>query len=439
MPVSPDSIVALASAPGRAGVAVVRVSGPHARLALECVAGGAPEPRRAVLRTFRSRDGEAIDQGLVLYFEGPASFTGEDVAEFHVHGGRAVQSAMLEALCAVPGLRLAERGEFTRRAVENGRLDLTSAEGIADLVAADTPAQRRQALRQAGGALEQASEGWRGRLVRGLALVEAEIDFPDEEDVPALLASVLGDISSVKGEIEAALAGAKRGERLREGARFVIAGPPNAGKSTLLNALARRDAAIVSEIPGTTRDTIEVHLDLDGYPATLVDTAGLRETIDPVERMGVARTRGAIEGSDLVLWLSSIDTPQPRPLDLDGRILEVWTKADLIDSDRQRPKGIVISGLTGFGLDVLQSRLANEAKAALDGAEHALVTRERHRVELEAILGHLSRVMAAGPMAPVELLAEDIRLAVRGIGRLTGRVDIDEVYDVIFREFCIGK
>ncbi|MDQ0396060.1 tRNA uridine-5-carboxymethylaminomethyl(34) synthesis GTPase MnmE [Labrys monachus] len=434
-----DTIFALASGAGRSGVAVIRLSGPGVRFGLETMAGGVPEPRRAVLRHLREpASGEVLDEALVLFFAGPASFTGEDVGEFHVHGGRAVVEAVLSALAGLAGFRVAERGEFTRRAVGNGRMDLTAAEGVADLVEAETGSQRRQALRQAGGALERAAADWRARLARLLAWAEAEIDFPDEEDVPALLASVRENAGTLHGEIEAALAGARRGERIREGAVVVIAGPPNAGKSTLLNALAQRDVAIVSPIAGTTRDTIEVHLDLGGYAVTLVDTAGLRETTDVVETMGVERARASLERADLVVWLESADA-RAEPPAVAAPLLRIRTKDDQPGSAAIGAFDVSLSVHGGTGMATLLARLEAMARAALEGGEQALVTRARHRQELEIVARHLDIVRGADVDTPVEFIAEDLRLAARAVGRLTGRVDIDEIYDLIFREFCIGK
>jgi tRNA modification GTPase len=432
-----DTIVALASGVGRAGIAVIRISGPRVRFALETIAGGVPDVRKASLRRLRATDSaEVLDEALVLFFAGPASFTGEDVAEFHVHGGRAIIAGVIDALTVLPNFRLAERGEYTRRAVANGRMDLTAAEGVADLVEAETGSQRRQALHQAGGALERAAAAWRERLARMLGLLEAEIDFPDEEDVPALFAEVQRRAAALLAEIDDALAGAQRGERLREGAVVVIAGPPNAGKSTLLNVLARRDVAIVSPIAGTTRDTLEVHLDLHGYPVTLVDTAGLRETEDIVEAIGVERARASLDRADLVIWLEAEDACGNQP-DLPAPVLRVATKRD--EGGEMPGFDLALSARTGAGMPTLLNRLEQIARDALEGGETALVTRARHRKELETIAHYLSLVYAADETTPVEFVAEDLRLAVRAIGRLTGQVDIDEIYDVIFREFCIGK
>lgn len=439
---TPQTIVALASGSGRGGVAVIRASGPGVRFGLETVAGSVPEPRRAVLRSFRDAAGFAIDEGLLLFFPAPGSFTGEDVAEFHVHGGPAVIRAMIDRLVSLPGWRLALAGEFTRRAVENGRLDLTAAEAINDLVMAETAVQRRQALRGLGGALEEQSIRWRNDLLDLAALLEAEIDFPDEGDVPVLLPRVIEMAGPVAASIARALRGAQAGERVRDGAVIVLSGPPNAGKSTLLNAIARRDVAIVSPIAGTTRDAIEVRLDLHGYPVVLVDTAGLHDSDDPLEALGMARTLERIRQADLVLWLAPMGDPLGE-LPPDAMIIR--TKADLMDVANGTDIGttgadeLAVSALTGAGLDRLMSLMTERAQAVMAGGEDALVTRLRHRFELSAAHDHLGRVASASIDSAPELLAEDIRLALRALGRLTGRVDIDEIYDRVFSTFCIGK
>jgi tRNA modification GTPase len=433
-----DTIAALASGAGRSGIAVVRASGPAVRLILRRIAGDIPDPRHATLRRLRTVTGETIDDAVVLFFPAPASFTGEDVVELHVHGGRAVIAALLQALTAIESVRIAGPGEFTRRAVENGRLDLTRAEGIADLIEAETAAQRRQALQQASGALENAAESWRKALIDILALAEAEIDFPDEDDVPALFEDIHRRTGELRSEIGRALAGADRGERVRRGAMFVLAGPTNAGKSTLLNALAQRDVAIVSTHAGTTRDAIEVQADLDGLPVTFVDTAGLRETVDPVEAVGIERTLARARQADLVIWLTSPDA-DGQPPDVGTNILYVRTKGDLLESPPERGAMLTISAQTGAGMDELTGILAEAARTALQGGEDALVTRARHRSELEAVARHLEAAASLSSADPIEFLAEELRLATRSLGRLTGRVDVDEIYDVIFSSFCIGK
>lgn len=599
------TIFALSSGRPPAAIAVVRISGPRAGDALKALGVKTPEPRKAGLARVRDPEtGEMIDEALVLWFPGPHSETGEDVAELQPHGGRAVIAATLAALAKIEGLRPAEGGEFTRRGFENGKLDLTAVEGLADLVMAETEGQRRQAFRQMKGALGNRAEAWRTALVETLALVEARIDFSDEADVPEdLLGPAIARVRELEAEIAAALADGRRGERLREGLTVAIAGPPNAGKSTLLNRLARREAAIVSPYAGTTRDVIEVHLDLGGLPVTLLDTAGIRETGDPVEMEGVRRARARAAEADLVLWVTDAREAGPtaealaagagamaenrpdgrskadkvsagwqevgagaasrsgagpqaesagrggssgqraqgvrpqagpkadkmtvpvnsaveslsgaapskcagRPEGLpDGASMAgtsepasgaswrsgedtspassrpvVWivrNKIDLIDQSlknkrteihsndrnerelqvnralsstvyagltgRNEPDAPVyeyefnLSAETGAGLDSLVGQLSSAAEAHLAGAESALVTRLRHRQTLEEALAALRRALAEPAASSEDLLAEELRLAARALGRLTGRVDVEDILDVIFRDFCIGK
>ena len=564
-----ETIYALSSGPPPAAIAVVRISGPRAGDALKALTGRIPEQRKAALVRVRGLNGEIIDQALALWFPGPQSETGEDVAELQLHGGRAVIAAVMAALSQVEGLRPAEAGEFTRRAFENGKLDLTSVEGLADLVMAETEGQRRQAFRQMTGALRERSESWRTQLIQALALVEARIDFSDEADVPQdLVTPALQIARSLEGDIASVLADGNRGELLREGFVVAIAGPPNAGKSTLLNRIAKREAAIVSPYAGTTRDVIEVHLDLDGVPVTFLDTAGIRETDDPVEREGVRRARERAAGADLILWIveagetsrpgedviwpdvarsatrlsddvawldvarsttrlsndvawpdvarstsrsnddvgnnarapgagAGMASRSPEGCEIDavtrsshprGRLSEpsgrtpVWlirNKIDLHQGVIQRNEQMVqsigksepsarvneplknsvnkaptekneieftfnesefnISARTGNGFDMLLNALAREAEKFLAGAESALVTRERHRRALKDALGALRRALAPALSSREDILAEELRLAARALGRLTGRVDVDDVLDVIFRDFCIGK
>jgi tRNA modification GTPase len=434
-----DTIFAPATARGRAGVGVIRVSGTRAGAVLAEMAGILPEPRQARLaRIVDPAAAELIDRGLVLWFPAPASFTGEDVAEFHIHGGPAVMAAMLAALRGFDGCRLAEPGEFSRRAFEHGKLDLTGVEAIGDLVAAETAAQRRQALRQMGGEFARLTEGWAGRLLRGLARLEAALDFPDEDLPSGLLSEVAADAASLADEIRARL-GDRRGEIVRDGLSVAIIGPPNSGKSSLLNALAGREAAIVSAIAGTTRDVIEVQLDLGGYPIILADTAGIRESVDPIEAEGVRRARQRAESADMCLILFDICEDVSRetvaallPASSVVPALVVRSKCDLM------PAGvgeIGISVKSGAGIDALIARLGEQAEALLDGPA-PLVTRHRHRVALEDCLAALDRSFAAIEPA---LMAEDLRLAMRALGRITGKVDVEDLLDVIFREFCIGK
>ena len=438
----PETIFALSSGRVPAAIAVVRISGPRARFGLEKLIGKIPEPRRAKYATFRDPDSrETIDDGLALWFPGPASETGEDIAELHLHGGRAILAAIFRVLGRIDGYRPAEAGEFTRRALLNGKLDLAAVEGLGDLVVAETEAQRRQAFAQYRGALSAKVEAWRARLVDALALVEAAIDFSDEDDVRGdLPRSSVKIASELVAEIRPVLADAERGERLREGFTVAIAGAPNAGKSTLLNRLAEREVAIVSPFPGTTRDAIEVALDLKGVPVVLIDTAGMRETSDPVEMEGVRRARARAAAADLVLWLVDDSRAGARPENISRNAWPVRTKADLIDSDSQRGlrnQGfIVVSAKTGLGIDELIAKLSNEAERL--GGEPALVTRERQRHALAEALQYLEALLSL-PLPPEEVIAEELRLAARALGRITGRVDIEEVLGEIFKNFCIGK
>ncbi len=487
-----DTIFALSSGRPPAAIAVVRISGPRAGEALKALTGKTPAPRRAAFVCVRDPATKAvIDEALALFFPAPRSETGEDVAELQLHGGRAVIAATLAALGKLEGLRPAEAGEFTRRAFENGKLDLTAVEGLADLVMAETEGQRAQALRQMQGALRGRVESWRERLIKALALTEARIDFSDEADVPEhLIEPALAIARELAGEIEAALADDKRGERLREGLVVAIAGPPNAGKSTLLNRIARREAAIVSPYAGTTRDVIEVHLDLAGWPMTLLDTAGIRDTDDPVEEEGVRRARVRAAAADLVLWVVDATGPAIAPsqagradpgagvgpdqppvwlvrnkIDLLGAIqkseyrstssdknepvLQTNKGLENLDSRRLRQRNELapvnyesefnLSAANGEKFEPILTALSRYAEHFLAGAEPALVTRQRHRRALEDALAALRRAVTPEAAGREDLLAEELRVASRALGRLTGRVDVEEVLDVIFRDFCIGK
>lgn len=440
-----DTIVAPASGQGKAGVAVIRISGPATEAVLAAIAGGAPTPRMATLRRLIDpRTGEILDRGLVLWFPGPASFTGEDMAELHVHGGRSVVAASLSALIEGCGCRMAEPGEFARRAFANSKLDLAAVEGLADLVDAETEFQRRQAVRQLEGVLGRKVESWSGELLEVLAWAEAALDFSDEADVPARsLASAMESAARVARDIDAALETSRQGERLRDGFVVAIGGAPNAGKSTLLNTLAKRDVAIVSPIAGTTRDAIEVRLDLEGLPVMLVDLAGIRDSSDPIELEGIARARHHIDNADLVLWLLPADEEGAERPAASDRVILIRSKADLLPSSDSVPElhqGIVnLSALSGEGLPSLLELLKDRARAAL-GAGDALVTRERHRAALADAQSHLNRALKATAAGiGDELVAEDLRLALRAMGRITGRVDVEEVLGAIFSRFCIGK
>ena len=440
---SEETIYALSSGRLPAAIAIVRISGPKARIGLETLTGKVPAPRRAARAIFCDpANSEVIDDGLVLWFPGPASETGEDVAELHLHGGRAIVAKVFEVLGRLEGFRPAEAGEFARRALLNGKLDLAAVEGLGDLVAAETEAQRRQALAQFRGALSTKVEGWRQRLIEAMARLEAGIDFSDESDVPEdLLTPTLRMARELAAEIRAAISEAPRGERLREGFVVAIAGRPNVGKSTLMNRLAQREVAIVAATPGTTRDPIEVALDLKGVPVVLVDTAGVREAGDEIEAEGVRRAQAHAAAADLVLWLTEATDVSPPSAPIGVRAIVVRSKADLIDSETQRAltdkESILVSARTGYGLERLVGMLAQEA-AELAG-EPALVTRERQRIALGEAVRGLERAIAVAKRGKEELVAEEFRLSANALGRVTGRIGVEEVLGEIFRSFCIGK
>lgn len=424
---SRDTIFALSSGALPAGIAVVRVSGPDATRALEKLAGNLPEPRRATSATL-TWESEMLDRALVLWLPGPGTVTGEDVAELHLHGGRAVVAAVLAALGAMPGLRMAEPGEFTRRAFSNGKLDLAQAEGLADLLAAETEAQRRQALRQAEGGLGKLVGGWRERLLGLAARVEAAIEFAeDEDDVPALAPADLAGLATLAADMAAALA-QPPAERLRDGVRIVVAGPTNAGKSSLINSLSGREAAIASPVAGTTRDLIEIPVGIGGLPCLLIDSAGLREAGGRVEQIGMARARAAIDAADLILWLGSPEECPDR-----ARSILVRAKADLGKAGDEAD--VATSVLTGEGLGALRSLLESRVRALLPPAD-AIALNARHR---ERIAEAAEELEAARTAAEILFVAEHLRQARIALDRVTGHAGVEEMLDSLFGRFCIGK
>ncbi|MBI5941547.1 MAG: tRNA uridine-5-carboxymethylaminomethyl(34) synthesis GTPase MnmE [Caulobacterales bacterium] len=440
-----DTIFAPATAPGRAALAVVRLSGPATGEAVKALAGALPAPRRASLRKLRDGTGAIIDEALILWFPAPASYTGEDCAELHLHGGLAVVDAAVDVLAGL-GLRLAEPGEFTRRAFQNGRLDLAQAEAVADLVDAETTAQARQALDQLGGGLSRRYDAWRELLIESLAVLEAAVDFPDEDLPEDVAARARPHLRELLAELQAALADADRGRRVREGFRIALIGAPNAGKSSLLNALAGRDAAIVTATPGTTRDIIEVPLVLAGYKVLLADTAGVRDTVEAIEAEGVRRARAWADGADLRLWVvdasdSAGHWREAAGLSRPGDLL-VLNKSDLArGADALAAAGsdleaLSLSVLLDADMAVLRIWLETRVVSALSGAEFPAATRLRHA---ESLTEAADRVGRALDQAEPELAAEDVRLAARALERISGRVDPEAVLDRVFSNFCIGK
>nr|WP_198586003.1 tRNA uridine-5-carboxymethylaminomethyl(34) synthesis GTPase MnmE [Pararhizobium haloflavum] len=430
------TIFALASGGLPAGVAIIRVSGPDVRFVLQTMTGRVPEARVATLVSIRSRNGQAIDKGLVLYFPAPNSFTGEACAEFHLHGGRAVVASAIGALEEFSSLRHAEPGEFTRRAFENGQMDLTEVEGLADLISAQTEVQRQLALQLVQGGLARRYGGWANRLTHARAMLEAEFDFSDEDDVPGSVSDeVWHDLSDLAGELRSHLVDAESGERIRDGFRVVIVGAPNVGKSSLLNYLAKRDVAIVSQEAGTTRDVLSVDMDIGGYPVTIVDTAGMRETENAIEQEGIRRAEAQMESADLVLHLVE-QHAQNYPLSASD-VVTVVTKADLGDRGSWA-EGLHISAQSGEGMDDLLTLIRERASASMRLSGMAAPNRQRHRAHLRHCLTCLEAAIR-DRSKPNELRAEDLRLAADELGRLTGRVDVENLLDVIFSEFCIGK
>ncbi|MBB3218335.1 tRNA modification GTPase [Ochrobactrum sp. RC6B] len=434
-----DTIFALSSGRLPSGVAVVRISGPRVRFVLETIIGMLPTPRHAAYKLFRARNGDPIDHGLVLFFPGPNSFTGEDCAEFHAHGGKAVVERLLAELGEIAGCRIAEAGEFTRRAFSNGKMDLTIAEGLADLIAAETEGQRRLALQVASGTQRELYTEWRQRLLRARAFIEAELDFADESDVPGSVSEqVWQSLALLRTEIENHIASGKRASMLRDGLHVVIVGAPNAGKSSLLNFLAGREVAIISEEAGTTRDLLEVKLDLGGIPVYVTDTAGLRETESVVEKIGIERARARMADADLVLLLE--DMNDPVAIGTDDTPATLWTVGTKADLSEKADGGwsYRISTRTGEGLDGLLTDLQNFAEAQIGQIEDAVPTRQRHISLLRSTVAEIDKALN-GTNFPLELRAENMRLASQYLGRITGDVDVEEILDVIFSQFCIGK
>ncbi len=427
-----ETIFALSTAPGKSGIAVIRLSGPEVTSAARAVCGGLPVPRQASLRVLRDQDGARLDEAVVLYFPEGASFTGESVLEFQTHGSAAVISALLRHLGALPGLRAADPGEFTRRALSNGRLDLTQVEALADLLDSETEAQRRQAMRVFSGSLGKKCAEWRAALVRALALLEVTIDFADEEVPVDVFPEVRNLLASVKSGLDAEISGFAVAERIRSGFEVAILGAPNAGKSTLLNTLAGREAAITSEHAGTTRDVIEVRMDLGGLPVTLLDTAGLRETADAVESIGIARARDRAAAADLRVFLDdgTQDFDELRQAD----DITLRAKADLAPGE-----GEGVSGLTGLGVDRLVARIAETLGARAQGCGMAI--RARHESAMRSGNSSLDAALLAldGGEAATDIAAEEVHAAVRALDSLVGRIGVETVLGEIFASFCLGK
>lgn len=440
-----ETIFSLSTGSLPSGVAVIRVSGPNVRFAVETMCGFVPTPRRASYRVFLDQDGTAIDRGLILFFPGPHSFTGEDSAEFHVHGGRAVVDAMLSRLGKLNGLRQAEAGEFTRQAFANGKLDLTGVEGLSDLLAAQTEAQRIAALDQADGSLRHLFEGWMARLTHARAMLEAEFDFSDEEDIPGAVSDqIWPDLVILEKEIGTHIEGIHWGEIVRDGFRIALVGAPNVGKSTLLNRLADRDVAIVSDRPGTTRDTVEVRLDIGGYLVLVKDTAGVRDTDDEIESEGIRRALDAARSSDLVIWLDDgSDTAGEYGIAtklalIDTTVVAVRSKMDLVAGNLQAGDwSIGVSAHSGEGIEELVSRIKAEIMTRKSRVSTA-PNRNRHRELLGVCRGHIMQAIELRE-AGGELSASELREAAAALGRITGHVGVEDLLGVIFSEFCVGK
>ena len=436
-----ETIFALSSGALPSGVAVVRVSGPMAGRICDEMVGGIPRPREAVLRSIRSRNGLMLDQGLVLWFPAPNSFTGEDCLELQLHGGRALVRAVLEELTSFENCRLAEAGEFSRRAFEFGKLDLVEIEGLSDLLAADTEMQRRLAVEQSSGHLSAIYDAWREKLVKARALIEAELDFSDEGDIPGAVSDrIWAEMSAFQGELEKALSDVKTGEIIRDGFKVVIAGRPNAGKSSLLNALAGRDVAIVTEYEGTTRDILHCELDIGGYAVHFYDTAGIRDAVEPVEREGIRRALKKIEEADLVLSLVDassddgfVDIPAGLP------VLRAYSKVDLLlDSDPKPVADILLSSASGYGIADLKSAILAQVEETVGAFSLAIPSRLRHGQQLRTAIDEVRKAVE-GTSLGLEMRAEHLRRASDALARITGRIDVEMLLGKIFSEFCVGK
>ncbi|RWX74569.1 tRNA uridine-5-carboxymethylaminomethyl(34) synthesis GTPase MnmE [Neorhizobium lilium] len=429
-----DTIFALSSGTLPAGIAVIRLSGPKAFEAAELLAGQIFSGAKASLRTLRRSDGSVLDKGLVLGFRAPKSFTGEDCVEFHLHGSKAVVSAVFNELATLTSLRLAEAGEFSRRAFDNGKIDLVEVEGLADLIAAETEMQRRLAVEHSFGGQSALYMAWAERLTRARALIEAELDFSDEEDVPGSVSDrVWMDVGAVYAELLQHIQGAQGGEIIRDGFKVVISGPPNAGKSSLLNALAKRDVAIVTELAGTTRDVIHVDLDLDGYLVRFFDTAGIRESDDLVEQEGIRRAKRAAFEADLVLLLEEIDSdPKYTPEQPQGTMLFIGTKLDRHTVSNRYD--VCLSIKTGEGLDALRTAILKQVTSTWSGS--LVPNRARQLQYLKEASNFVAEALDGGQL---DLRAESLRIAATSLGRITGRVDVEQLLDIIFSQFCIGK
>jgi len=437
-----DTICALASGGLPSGVAVIRISGPAAFDAVSALIGPLPRPRHASLRTLKSSAGDILDRGLVLTFPGPNSFTGEDCAELQVHGGRAVVNAILRSLAGFNGVRFAEPGEFSKRALENGKMDLVEVEGLADLLAAETEMQRRLANEQANGHLSAVYDEWREKLIYIRSMLEAELDFSDEGDIPGSVSDrVWAEVATLKSQVDKAIGDLRAGEIIRDGFRVALAGRPNAGKSSLMNALARRDVAIVTPIAGTTRDVVRCELDIEGYKFELFDTAGIRGTVDVVEQEGIKRALRTIGDADLVLHLIDLSNPHADDVEVGARAtLRIGTKSDLaISGDPAGPElDMTLSAVSGAGLEVLRERLLDAVRQGTQVESLAIPSRLRHAERLRSASLHLGSALEGHAM-PLEIRAEDLRLATVELARVTGRIDTETLLGKIFSEFCVGK